>query len=67
VHISKDFAVAQGWPRSESYIEKKHLELLSTHQLWPNRLTTVQEAYSRVSKKRLGDAAAEEGTSKSEL
>lgn len=35
----------EGWPRSESYIEKKYEELRTEHAAWPDRLATVEAAY----------------------
>lgn len=38
----------QGWPRSDMYVQKRHGELLQTHQAWPDRYdyTKYLQAYS---------------------
>ncbi len=39
-------ALGEGWPRSESYIEKKYAELKVEHAAWPDRSATVESAYA---------------------
>jgi len=37
----------EGWPRSDSYIQKKLDELNELHQSWPDRLIVIKEAYNK--------------------
>jgi len=36
----------EGWPRSELYIAKKYEELKEQHQHWPDRMSTLDAAYT---------------------
>lgn len=40
-------AKGEGWPRSEQYVTKKYDELRELHKSFPDRLTTLEEAYAR--------------------
>eukprot|EP01039_Chlorochromonas_danica_P001312 gene1312-1433_t len=47
----------EGWPRSDAYVQKRYDDLLALHQTWPDRITTLTEAYNqRVKKTSLGHA-----------
>lgn len=39
--------MGEGWPRSESYLEKKFQELLVEHRGYPDRLATIKEAHTK--------------------
>lgn len=51
----------EGWPRSESYIEKKYIELLAENKEWPDRIQTLHEAYNikTNSTKKLGNTSGQ--------
>jgi hypothetical protein len=36
-----------GWPRSDAYIAKKYEQLVEEHNDWPDRVSTLQYAYSQ--------------------
>jgi len=39
-------SLGEGWPRSESYVEKKYQELKEDHAAWPDRVGTVEHAFA---------------------
>lgn len=48
----------EGWPRSETYVTKKYDELKKEHANWPDRLQTLDEAYSKKLKSLSASATA---------
>ena len=58
----------EGWPRSDSYVEKKYNELKVEHADWPDRIGTLEDAYQKKIKKTAAAAAGSAaGSDKSEL
>jgi hypothetical protein len=41
-------ANGEGWPRSGTYVSKKHDELKETYQGWPDRLLSVDKGFTQV-------------------
>ena len=41
----------EGWPRSESYVQKKYEELLKEHEKWPDRVATINDAFKKAGEK----------------
>jgi hypothetical protein len=39
----------QGWPRSAAFAAKKYDEFLTEHRSWPDRITTINAAYKKLS------------------
>ncbi len=57
--LEKLATTGEGWPRSESYMEKKYAELKTEHGAWPDRIATVEAAYkAKAAVKGNKDAAA---------
>lgn len=56
-------AQGDGWPRSETYVQKKYEELLETHKDWPDRVAAVEDAYKKKQTKKINstDGSAKEG------
>lgn len=39
-------ALGEGWPRSDTYVQKKYEDLKEEHKAWPDRLAAVEAAYA---------------------
>lgn len=56
----------EGWPRSETYVEKKYNDMKEEHKSWPDRIASIESAYAAKRKASADAKKAPEGD-KSEL